>query len=102
MRSFTWLFLFLDNSKGLSRSRPTCSAPGLAHGAHLAAAGTAAVEDTGPVGFQAGHGDARGHFEALEDFASFRIDTADFALLGFQGGVPEFAIDPGDTRNETI
>src|SRR6185369_11277891 len=78
------------------------SALGLAHGAHFAAAGTAAVKDTGAVGFHAGHSDALGQFEALEDFARLWIDAADFAPLGFQGGVPEFAVDPGDARDETI
>src|SRR4030095_10483059 len=77
-------------------------ASGFAHGAHFAAAGTAAVEDTGAAGLHSGHGDASGQFEALEDFARFRIDAADFALVGFQGGVPEFAVDPGNARDEPI
>src|SRR5918996_4824334 len=75
---------------------------GLAHGAPLAAAGTAAVEDTGAVGLEAAHGDTCGHLEALEDFARLRIDTAELALLGFQGTVPEFAVDKGNARNKAI
>src|SRR5262249_12336832 len=46
----------------------TCLGLGLAHGAHLAAAGTAAVEDTRTVGLEAGDGHTCGHLEALKDF----------------------------------
>src|SRR5262245_25823861 len=85
-----------------SRKPPPGSALGLAHGAHLAAAGTAAVKDAGAVGLHARHGGARGHFQALEDFARFRTDAADFALILFQGGMPEFTVNPGNARDVTI
>src|SRR6266542_1077650 len=80
----------------------SCSGLGLAHGAHFAAGGTAAVEDTGAVRLQTGYGDASGHLQALEDLARLRIDAAELALLGFQGAVPELAVHPGNARDEAI
>ena len=33
---------------------------------------------------------------------AFLIDPAQFALFGFPGTVPEFAVHPGDARNKTV
>src|SRR5262245_10504056 len=75
---------------------------GLAHGAYLAAAGAAAVEDAGAVGLHAAHRDAGRELEPLEDLARVRIDAAQLALLGFQGRVPELAVRPGHAGDEAI
>src|SRR6266540_3096976 len=75
---------------------------GLAHGAHLAAGATAAVENAGAVGLEAAHDDAGGHLEALEDLARLRIDAAEIAVLALHGAVPELAVHPGDAGDEAI
>ena len=54
---------------------------GLAHGAHFATRGAAAVEDADAVALESGHGHASRHLEALDDFASLRIDATQLALL---------------------
>src|SRR6266508_2547062 len=51
---------------------------------------------------EAGHGDAGGHLEALEDLARLRIDAAEIALLALHGAVPELAVHPGDAGDEAI
>src|SRR5262249_34531990 len=101
--SFLCLCCFRTDSEEFLRLRPSPgSGLGLAHGAHLAAASTATVEDASAVGLEPGYGDTGGHLEALKDFTRFRIDAAEFALLGLQGAMPEFAVDPGNARDEAI
>src|SRR5262245_5012596 len=75
---------------------------GLAHGAHLAAGATAAVEDASPVGLEPAHDGAGGHLEALDDLAGLRIDAAQVALVVLHGGVPELPVHPGDAGDESV
>src|SRR6478672_2390405 len=73
-----------------------------AHGANLAGVAAAAEEPVAAVGLEARQARAGGQFEALQDLAVSRIDPAQFALVGFPGAVPEFAVDPGDAGDEAI
>src|SRR6266850_8602753 len=73
-----------------------------ADGAHLAARGAAAEEQVLTVGLEPADGDARGHLQALEDFAVLRIDAPDLALFALHRAVPELAVDPGNAGDETI
>src|ERR1051326_6929764 len=120
---FPGLMLFTDNSNGSlsnegARDHPSIhrsrgvpgaglnlfrdSGPGLADGAHLAAGGAAAVEDSSAVALKTGHRNAGGHVELFEDFTRVRIYAAKLAFLGFQCAVPELAVDPGNARDESI
>src|SRR6185436_4623180 len=78
------------------------SAFGLTHGAHFSAAGATAIKNAGAISLEAADGDAGRHFKALEDFARLGGNVADFALLRFEGGMPEFAVDPGDAGDEPV
>src|SRR5690606_10597468 len=45
---------------------------------------------------------ARGHLHTLLNFATARIDTAQFALVTFPRGVPQLAIHPRHASDEAI
>src|SRR5205823_13112185 len=42
------------------------------------------------------------HLEALQDLSRSRIDSPQIALVTFPGGVPELAVGPGDSGDETV
>ena len=71
-------------------------------GSHLAAASAAAEERVAAVGLEARHADAGRHLDLLQHLAALRIDSTEFAFLGFPGAVPEFAVDPGDAGDEAV
>ena len=73
-----------------------------ADGADFSGGASTTIEEIAAVGFKAAYADARRHFHALQNLASFGIDMTEIALLPFPGAVPEFTIDPGDAGHETI
>src|SRR5258708_38679941 len=40
--------------------------------------------------------------ESLQDLTRVRIDAPQVAVVAFESGVPELAIDPGDSCNEAV
>src|SRR5262249_26922265 len=40
--------------------------------------------------------------DLLQNLAALRIDSAQFAFVGFPRAVPQFAVDPGDAGDETV
>src|SRR6516225_1358521 len=73
-----------------------------AHGAHLAAASAAAIEQAGAIGLEPADAGAGGHLQALEHRAVGRVDVAQLALVAFPGAVPQLAVDPGHARDEAV
>jgi hypothetical protein len=56
----------------------------------------------GAIGLESRDAHAGRHLEPLQDLSRSRIDAPQIALVTFPGGVPELAVDPGDTGNEAI
>src|SRR6516225_5080877 len=73
-----------------------------ADGSHFSAASATAEERVAAVGLEARHRHAGRHVDLLQKLAALRIDSAQFAFVGFPRAVPEFAIDPGDAGDETV
>jgi hypothetical protein len=78
------------------------ASPRPADGPQLPAVAAAAEESIAAVRLESRHAGAGRHFEPLEDPPGCRLDAPQIAFVAFPGGVPEFAVDPGDTRNEAI
>src|SRR5689334_12586554 len=75
----------------------------LAHRAHLATFATATVKNPGgPVRLQAADPRATRHLQSFKHLPVVRIDPTEIALLAFPSAVPQLAVDPGNTRDETI
>src|SRR5664279_1502022 len=75
---------------------------GTAHGADLAAAAAAGIEEVGAVGLEPAHGGARRHGQPVEHGAALRVDAADLALVAFPGAVPQLATGPGHAGDEAV
>jgi hypothetical protein len=75
---------------------------GPADGSHLPAAAAATEEPIAAIGLESGYADAGRHFERLQYLSPSRIDLPQVAFVAFQSGVPEFPIDPRDSRNEAV
>src|SRR5713101_2527024 len=71
-------------------------------GSHFPAASAAAEERVAAVGLEAPHGHAGRHVKLFQNLAGLRIDSAQFAFLGFPGAVPKLAFHPGDAGDEAI
>src|SRR5262249_11739153 len=71
-------------------------------GSHFPAASAAAEERVAAVGLEARHRDAGRHVDLLQNLAALRVDSAQFAFVGFPRAVPEFAIDPRYASDETV
>ena len=98
MIAFVGTFLRLCSLLRLS-SR---ASSGPADSSERSAAAASAEERVAAVKLEPRHGDARRHIDLLEDVARLRIDSAQFAFIGFPGAVPEFAVDPGDPGDEAV
>src|SRR3984885_4099301 len=90
-----------------SAQRRTCDSEDLTlprppDSSHFPAASAAAEERVAAVGLKARHRDAGRHVDLLQNLAALRVDSAQFAFVGFPCAVPEFAIDPGDAGDETV
>src|SRR6185437_15598239 len=64
------------------------------------AARPAAEEGVGAVRLEPRYSNAGRHRELVQNLAALRIDPVQFARLGFQSAVPQFAFNPGDARHE--
>src|SRR5215813_10578429 len=69
---------------------------------HFPAAPAAAEERVPAVGLEARHRYAGRHVDLLQNLAALRIDSAQFAFVGFPSAVPQFTVDPGDAGDETV
>jgi hypothetical protein len=83
----------------IAHALPCASGP--PHDPDLTAASASTVESIASSGFKARNTTAGRHLQPLENLSAFRIDAPQIALVIFQGGVPEFIVDPGDARHET-
>src|SRR4051794_24463349 len=73
-----------------------------AHGADLAAAATAGVEQVGAVGLEPAYAGAARHLEPLDQGAALRVDAANVAVVALPGAVPQLAVDPGHAGHEAV
>src|SRR5258705_13751189 len=78
------------------------ASPGPADGPHLSALSPSAEEPIAAIGLEPRHARSGRHLEPLQDFSRSRIDSPQFALVAFPGGVPEFSVDPGDPGDEAV
>jgi hypothetical protein len=83
-------------------ARPPPSSRWSADDSHFSASSAAAEERVAAVGLEARHRQAARHVDLLQNLAVLRIDSAQFAFLGFPGAVPELAFHPGDASDETV
>src|SRR5262245_15579838 len=83
--------------------RGRCEASfGPADGSHLPAASASAEEPIAAIGLEPRHACSRRHLEPLQDLSRSRIDAPHIALVAFPGAVPELAVDPGDSGDDTV
>src|SRR5918992_3191205 len=75
---------------------------GSADGPHLAARSPTAEEPITAIGLESRHVHAGRHLEFLQHFSRSRIDSSQFALVTFPGGMPELAVDPRNTGDEAV
>src|SRR6185312_16948708 len=73
-----------------------------ANGSHRPALRAAAIESIRSVRLEPRDADALRHLQALENRAGTRIDSPQLALVALHGSVPQLAIDPRDTRDESV
>jgi hypothetical protein len=89
---------FVDEKTGQVSGLRTSAA----HSADLATRPASAVEETRAVRFEPAYTRAFGHLDAFEHRAALRIHLAQIGLFRFPGAVPQFAVDPGHTCQESV
>jgi glyoxylase-like metal-dependent hydrolase (beta-lactamase superfamily II) len=88
-----------DFPAGLARSRASL---GPADCSHLSASASSAEELIVTVGLESRDNQSGRHVELLQDLSRARIDSPQFCLLAFPGGVPELSVEPGDPGDEAV
>src|SRR5579864_972999 len=75
---------------------------GPADGPHLAALSSSAEELIDAIELEPRNIHSGRHLDTLQDLPRSRIDSPQFALVAFPGGVPELSVDPGDPGDEPV